>query len=124
VATTLSPPQQRALAGPDPSSSAEVPMRHPPLTLKDGLLVEVTSSAYKMGITHTHSIFLTNFPGLSKAYDGQRIEFLALKTGLYKNASQTLERYDYGIPYNPFAKQPQAKPAEPKKKSAGSTNAP
>jgi hypothetical protein len=91
--------------------------------LEDGLLVTVTHSTTGLG-SSTESMFLTNFPGASNVHDGQMIEFLALKTGLYKHGSQTIELFDYGTPYNPFAKQPQAKPAEPKKKSPDSTNAP
>jgi hypothetical protein len=86
--------------------------------LPDGLLV-VSSGEYLVGIESSsfssrvsshEPIFLKNYPFKKLCVDGQKIRFLAIKSGNYKytgtdGGSHTVELYDYGVPYDPKALQ-------------------
>ncbi len=71
--------------------------------LNEGIIVEPrgTSDAGGSHTTYGTRFFLVNYPYKDQLHDNQRIDFLALKTGLYRYEGQTLERYDYGIPFDP-----------------------
>ncbi len=77
--------------------------------LNDGLLIErratITEHTQSEDYSSYSKLVLKNFPDQKSMVDGQQIEFLALKIGTYKLGTETLEVYDYGIPYNPVEKQ-------------------
>ncbi|TXH09648.1 MAG: hypothetical protein E6R03_16520 [Hyphomicrobiaceae bacterium] len=74
--------------------------------LDDGLLVEAEARAYKIGTSSSRFILLKNYPWAGSVTDGQLIEFLALKVGVYDyvtvaGAKSVVDMYDYGTPYHP-----------------------
>jgi hypothetical protein len=91
--------------------------------LPDGLLMTFGGNANRM-------FFLTNYPFHSQVVDGQHIDFLAIKTGIYRYAGvgdvpHSVEMYDYGIPYDPRALATNQPPFVNKSvNSSGRTNLP
>jgi hypothetical protein len=81
------------------STTYEVDSVHP-----DGLIVRSITRLWKLGTEGSKRFFLVNYPFKDSVSDGQQIRFYAIKTGLKKMKNgETLDMYDYGVPYDPFA---------------------
>jgi hypothetical protein len=90
--------------------------------IPSGLLIERTTHTWSgylgTSIDRTRIYFLTNFPLRSRVVDGQRIDFIALKTGTFQypdamGAVRTVEKLDYGVPYDPAKLAAEAKTNQP-----------
>ncbi|HEY5910604.1 MAG TPA: hypothetical protein VJA21_08380 [Verrucomicrobiae bacterium] len=69
--------------------------------LDDGVLVESTWTSLHSDVRSSSLIVLKNYPGEKKLVDGQRMDFFAMRVGIYRLGTKTYELYDYGIPYDP-----------------------
>lgn len=68
----------------------------------EGVIVEENTWS-RNGTTIKDPILLKNYPLKSAMVDGDKIEFLAIRSGNYEWSNRTIAAYDYGIPYNPWA---------------------
>lgn len=98
-----------------------------------GLLVRGVSYDTSYSRDYGSVFFLTNYPWVASVSEGKTIKFLALKTGVHKyrdtaGAPRTIDRYDYGTPYNPAALAAERaktnSPSTAEKQSNSVTNAP
>jgi len=67
--------------------------------LKEGLLIEKRN----FGNPYGEPFLLVNYPMEKTVVDGQTIRFFAMRSGQFKYWDKTVERYDYGTPYDPVA---------------------